>query len=323
MEKLILMVGLPGSGKSSYAKIIAKKEKAVIVSTDDIRYELFGDERQQKNSSKVFYEVYSRIEEHLSNQRNVVFDATNLDRKRRIHVISKFEEKFQHLQIMACYMDTPFEICVKRNASRKKQVENWVLEKLRKSMTIPFYSEGFDEIITVHESVNLGISNDEFVSLLKEEKSYQELFERLVHIPMFHKMKDFNQENPHHSLTLCKHTYSVLEYINAFYEGEDQLLMQVAALFHDIGKLFCKKFKPLKGYYSYYAHELVSSQIAFHFLYELGFEEEFIFQVIGIIEMHMKIAYGGESGASEIYHLLGGDLLTKLYIFNEADRFAK
>ncbi|MEH7514653.1 hypothetical protein V7146_18220 [Gottfriedia acidiceleris] len=78
-----------------------------------------------------------------------------------------------------------------------------------------------------------------------------------------------------------------------------------------------------KGYYSYFGHEKVSSQIAFHFLTELGFEDEMIQAVVGIIEMHMLINYGGNEGATEIYHLLGDELLAKLYFFREADTFAK
>jgi len=41
------------------------------------------------------------------------------------------------------------------------------------------------------------------------------------------------------------------------------------------------------------------------------------------VQFHMLIQYGGDKGGSEIYHLLDGDLLTRLYFFREADQFAK
>jgi putative nucleotidyltransferase with HDIG domain len=192
-----------------------------------------------------------------------------------------------------------------------------------KNLDFPLLNEGWDKIHIVHESKPYEIQKESFLQLIQKEVSYDELFEGLKEIPMFREMKDFNQENPFHSMTLCQHTYGVMEYINEMYEEEDKLLMQVAALFHDVGKPTCKTYKKTKGHYSYFGHEKVSSQMMCHFLRELGFDDDFIHSVIGIVEMHMKINFGGNEGATEIYHLLGEDLLSKLYFFREADVFAK
>lgn len=314
-----MMIGLPGSGKSYHAKEIAKKERAVLVSTDQIRYELFGDEKSQKNPNHVYFEVYSRIEKALLNNRHVVLDATNSDREKRIDVLSKFPDTYQ----IAVYLDTTYETCLKRNQERKRTLDLRIMEKYRKKCQIPFRSEGFDEIQTIHESINYGISKNEFIALLKSECDYESLFNALKHISLFNEIINFDQESPFHSFTLCRHTYHVLEYLNAFYEGDDKLLLQLVGLFHDTGKPFCKTFKPLKGHYSYWAHEVISSHLVYHFLYELGFEQKFIEDVTGMVEMHMAIGYGGEEGARQVYHLLGAELQTKLYIFNASDRFAK
>ena len=54
MPTLTLMIGCPGSGKSTIAKKMAQNTGAVIVSTDAIRGELFGDENCQMNPRLVF-----------------------------------------------------------------------------------------------------------------------------------------------------------------------------------------------------------------------------------------------------------------------------
>lgn len=319
MNKLIFMLGISGSGKSRQANEIAKKEKAVIVSTDAIRKELFGDESRQKNTNHVFYEVYSRIEKALAEGRSVILDATNLDREKRIKAL----QKFHGVEKECYYLDVPYSICLQRNQNRKRKVENVVLEKMRKNFHFPIANEGWDRIHILHEQALYNISKTEFVKLLQKEPAYDELFASLKDIPIFKEMYQFNQENPHHQHPLCKHTYHVFEYVNAFYTEKDKQMMQVVALFHDIGKPFCKAYKKLKGHYSYYGHEYVSAQIACHFLYELGFTEEFIHEAVNLIQYHMKINYGGQEAVSEIYRLLGDEYLWKLYFFKEADIYAK
>ncbi|WP_103106431.1 AAA family ATPase [Brevibacillus reuszeri] len=317
--KLIVMAGIAGSGKSSWAKEIAKKERATIISTDEIRQRLFGDEDRQKRTAQVFYEVYSRMENELAQGKNVILDATNIDREKRMKVLSKFPDT----QKECYYLDVPYAICLDRNRSRKRKVDEFIMTKMRKNFHFPILNEGWEGIYLLHEPMPYSISKEEFVQLVKSEPAYDDLFEKLSMIPVFQEMRGFNQENLHHQHTLCKHTYHVLDYVNAFYTESDKFLMQVVALFHDAGKPFCKTYKPLKGQYSYYGHEYVSAQIACHFLKELGFKDEFIFQVANLIQMHMKINYGTQKDLSEIYHLLGDEALWRLYFFKEADAYAK
>lgn len=319
MQKVIYMMGLPGSGKSKLAKEIAKKEKAIILSTDELRKELFFNESKQKKTNLLYMELYKRANRLLSEGKSILIDATNIERDRRMKALGKFGDVYKECY----YMDTPYDICLVRNQNRKRIVEERIMIKMRKNFDFPLLNEGWDKIHIVHEAKSYEIHKEPFLQLIQKEVSYDELFEGLKKVTMFREMKGFNQENPFHSMTLCQHTYGVMEYINETYEEADKLTMQVAALFHDVGKPFCKTFKKTKGYYSYFGHEKVSSQMVCHFLTELGFSETFVLSVIGIVEMHMKINFGGNEGATEIYHLLGEDLLSKLYFFREADVFAK
>lgn len=319
MNTIHMLVGIPGSGKSYYAKQLCKQERAVLVATDAIRERLFGSEAKQKNTYLVFDEAFAQIEQTLSSGRNVVFDATNVARDRRI----QFLKRFRDVPVLCHVCITPYEIARERVMARKRKIEDKVLEKYTKNFEFPVLSEGFDRVHIVHTPADVGLNREELEKLLAQKPDHDELFAYLRKSSHFDVMLGFDQENPHHSKTLSEHTFAVMDYINVFYEGEHLLEMQLAALFHDAGKPFCKIWKENRGYYSYFGHEHVSAAIACHVLKELGYEEEFILHVVNMVSFHMEILHGGDAGASKIYHLLGDELLAELYFFAEADTFAK
>ena len=84
VPKLEILIGLPGSGKSTYCK--EKRESnsnSVYLSSDKIREELYGNESIQGNPAEVFTLMQSRAIEALKNGIDVFYDATNLTRKDR------------------------------------------------------------------------------------------------------------------------------------------------------------------------------------------------------------------------------------------------
>ena len=71
MNNLIFLVGVPGSGKSTYAKkILEAKPDAVWVSSDAIREELWGDANDQQQPSSVFGEMFKRAVAALAKKHN-------------------------------------------------------------------------------------------------------------------------------------------------------------------------------------------------------------------------------------------------------------
>ena len=81
---LYMFVGLPASGKSYYTRKLAKKTGASIHSPDDIRRELYGDERIQGDRNTVFNTLHSRIKEDLREGKSTIYDACNISYKRRM-----------------------------------------------------------------------------------------------------------------------------------------------------------------------------------------------------------------------------------------------
>ena len=86
MPKLIYMIGIAASGKSTIAMQIASqiKEKVVLLSFDAIRGEICGDENCQHDPGRVFDIMHQRTVAALSQGISVIYDATNLSCKRRM-----------------------------------------------------------------------------------------------------------------------------------------------------------------------------------------------------------------------------------------------
>lgn len=140
MNILYTMVGLPGSGKSTFTK---NHTECVIVSTDAIRAELFGFEECQENGSLVFEIAFKRIRKALAQGCDVIFDATNVSRKARKSV---FQFNAKHI---AVFVNTDVEECKKRNTQRERKVPKFVIDRMASRLVAPTIEEGFEKIIVL------------------------------------------------------------------------------------------------------------------------------------------------------------------------------
>lgn len=168
---LYVMVGIPGSGKSTASQqIIEKEPNTVILSSDTLREEYFGDESYQysnkwlqengfdieemsigqriKECNKfIFKELENRTIKCLKAGQNVIYDATNINDKGRIDLISKFSNYCQY--IIAVVLATSYEQCIKNNQNRDRSVPEEVIERMSKNFVFPTYEEGFDDILVI------------------------------------------------------------------------------------------------------------------------------------------------------------------------------
>lgn len=150
MSKLIIMVGLPGSGKSTYTAKYETQNHITIVSTDEIRRELYGNPETQGNGQEVFNEAYRRIEIALRAGDTVIFDATNLKARNRRCLCNRFRPLAD--SIVAEYMATPIEECIARDELRSRTVGYEVIQRMARSMTEPRLDEGFDLVHIIGKS---------------------------------------------------------------------------------------------------------------------------------------------------------------------------
>lgn len=117
---LIMMCGIPGCGKSTYAKEVLLKvhPEWKYVSRDEIRYEYVSDQAHYfDHEADVYKEFCNRISMHLINNDTVIADATHLtinSRKKLIYNLDICPTK-----VYVAVMLTPFEVCLARNSQRQ------------------------------------------------------------------------------------------------------------------------------------------------------------------------------------------------------------
>ena len=126
---LYVMIGPSGAGKSTIAKCFAEKNNAEIVSTDEIRKMLFGNEEIQREGRRVFEAAYMATRAHLNHRRSVVFDATNTTMKGREEVLRAVADCLECKQRVAVLVTPPIEICLERNNKRNRKVPKKVIQR--------------------------------------------------------------------------------------------------------------------------------------------------------------------------------------------------
>lgn len=88
---LLILVGPPGSGKSTWVKDFVSRTNYKVVCPDEIRKELTGSISDQSQNATVFETAYHRLKENLNNKENTIFDscACNMRTIKSLKTIAK------------------------------------------------------------------------------------------------------------------------------------------------------------------------------------------------------------------------------------------
>jgi len=300
MTEMIMMCGIPGSGKSRYAEQLAKDKNCVVHSSDKIREE-FGDVNDQSKNTTVFETLHKRIKNDLQNGKSVAFDATNLNRKKRVAFLR--ELKNIPCKKICVLVATPWEYCLAQNFARERQVPEEVMCRMYRNFQMPSVYEGFDEVV-VH------YGKEEWNSFYGDVIQY------------VNSLYDFNQDNHHHEFSLGTHMRSAMDYIVCNY-GILCSDLSLAALTHDIGKPDTKSFMDSKGNPTkdahYYNHHNVGAYKSLFYEYPYYANKEYIAL---LIELHMKpyMEWKQSSKAKEKdLQLFGIDVIKDVELLHEAD----
>lgn len=237
---LTILVGIPGVGKSTYARdVVTQESKTVWISSDAIRERLYGDASCQKDPSKVFEIMQEETLDALNKGFSVIYDATSITRKSRASILDKVP-KFVHKQCIICW--APLDVIFSRDALRERSVGPEVIEKMLRRFEAPFYDEGFD-FITVH------ICDVHY----NKEQYYTNLISAM----------DIPHDNPHHSEGVLEHC----RLCGTSIFGNGSPLLVQAGFLHDIGKPLTKTFKNRKGedvdIAHYYDHQAVGAWLSY------------------------------------------------------------
>lgn len=300
-----MLVGIPGSGKTFYAENMGSG--AIIHSSNKLRFELYGDENDREHNEELFIELHRRIREDLKNGNDVVYDATNVNKKRRI----AFLREMTNITCRKCcvVVMTPYERCVELNRLRDRMVPELIIRNMLLNWQPPDYSEGWDSI-----EIYYNMDKDGDI----RRWSFPVLFEGDCGID------NFPQENSHHSLTLGEHCRKANRYLKNKYP--DKIDIQFAALLHDIGKIETKSYLNAKGENDgechYYQHHCVSAYNSMFYFHYYNFPTWQIIYISNLIYYHMHPYMSwksSEKAKMKDWMLLGDEMFNDILLLHEAD----
>lgn len=306
MGRLKVICGIAGSGKSTIADQYRKLGYEVF-SSNAIRGELWGDENEQKNPGAVFDLLHTRIAAALREGYDCVYDATNLNARRREGFLNFLENSNVDYQYAECIVVLcPYELALKRQTYRKRRVSGYVIESQIRQFQVPSFSEGWDAI-----------------TLVCGGRYNYNIFEKFGNTP---------HDNPNHSLSIEEHMRTSLR--EASKMTSEQWILDAAA-FHDIGKLYSKSFLDRDGNKTkeahYYNHEYIGAYL--YLLYMTSYEATYglpidlkknarLLDTAFLIQHHMRHYVCDESSMKRFYKKIGTKMMKALKIVEQADEAA-
>ncbi|MEC4813309.1 MAG: WYL domain-containing protein [Scytonema sp. PMC 1069.18] len=196
------LIGIPGSGKSTFAKLLSQQGNCEIISTDDIRAELYGDAAIQGDWKQIETVAIERIYNACKIGKNIIYDATNFKRAHRLDFLEKVKQKLQlnPLNIgesnsnypiwIGWYLQTPLETSIAWNQMRSRLVPEAVIHSMHETLKNfpPITAEGFTLLCPID------VTSPQF-SVAEIDKSLGKLQRSII-----------NTQNRYASITL--HQYS-------------------------------------------------------------------------------------------------------------------
>jgi predicted kinase len=137
MYKIKMLIGLSGSGKSTYCKkFLFKNPLYRRVNRDEIRQMIFGYAEEDihyyyklndfvKHEHQISRVQNGLIKQLLQEGHNILMDNTNL----QIKYINQFKEDFPMVEFSYDLIDTPIETCIERDLNRKRTVGENIIKK--------------------------------------------------------------------------------------------------------------------------------------------------------------------------------------------------
>ena len=144
MVKLNVLIGIPGSGKTTFVKEFIKENNCVLVSTDQVR-----KDNPNISEDRVWPTVYQNIGESLAAGKDVVFDATSITPKVRDRLKENIKAYCNEYELNGYYFPTYYKLCIDR-VNKRNNIEGElflpieVVASYGNKVIPPTYNEGFN-----------------------------------------------------------------------------------------------------------------------------------------------------------------------------------
>ena len=226
MTVVKVLIGVAGVGKSTYIEQ-HKTEKSLVLSSDDLRIELFGDLEAGNTPEAipvVFKTLHERMKEALlSKQYDTIFyDATNLSRKLRKGFYQQFKK---YVEIEAVVLVKPLATIIEQNSQRVgfAKVPESVIRRMYESLQVP----------------RIGVDCDK-IQVIGDYKAFED------EIAMIKGMK---HDSPYHAEDVDTHIQMTIDGAKAQAESIHYTKDEIVTLaeLHDLGKGITKKPSNSRG----------------------------------------------------------------------------
>lgn len=144
--KIVITVGLPGSGKSTYLARLGVNA----ISSDEIRRLLADDPGDQSIHRRVFATIRYLVRQRIAVGRPVTYvDATHLTRWERRPYVQLARRYECRLEVL--FFDVPVEVCVRRNRGRDRLVPDEAIREMARRLEPPTKQEGFTRVVRIRD----------------------------------------------------------------------------------------------------------------------------------------------------------------------------
>ena len=146
-SKIIITVGLPGSGKSTYLAHLGVNA----ISSDEIRRLIADDPRDQSMNARIFATIRYLVRQRIAAGRaETHVDATHLTRWERLPYIRLAQR--QRCEIEALFFDVPVEVCIQRNQGRDRVIPDQAILDMARTLQPPTEAEGFSRVQKISDT---------------------------------------------------------------------------------------------------------------------------------------------------------------------------
>lgn len=307
MTVVKVLIGVAGVGKSTYIQKV-KTEKSLVLSSDELRIELFGSLEAGNTPEAipvVFKTLHERMKEALlSKQYDTIFyDATNLNRKLRKGFYEQFKK---YAEIEAIVLVKPLATILEQNAQRSgfAKVPESVIRRMYKSLQVPRIGVDCDKIEVIGE--------------------FEDFVEEISMI------KGMKHDSPYHAEDVDTHIQMTIDGAKAQPESVHYTKDEIVTLaeLHDLGKGITKKPSQSRGVaHDYFvevhgSHSMFSNHQYVGAMYALvKFKDDLSESKLKIVEaiyQHMK-AHDGISAKAIKKDKLDEDVLALITDFAKID----
>ena len=163
MSTVYMMIGIQGSGKTTFAKVLSKGFNISVISSDELRIN-----NPDLDEELVFPTLYQMCRDKILNNESFIYDATNITpkvRKRFVDSLTDLGVNKEMYDIVAVYFEPDVELSIERVSKRNKEGNERympidVIKEYAKNIVEPTNDEGFSQIIKISRYFNKEVDEE-------------------------------------------------------------------------------------------------------------------------------------------------------------------